>query len=208
MAEPTMFQRFVSWARNNGYDTTDYNHGRFQFMSPDTQRAWHVWQAADASARLAHGVKAWTPPVDMDGETVTPQRLIAWLETKFKRHGEEEDQWAADYIRATCGVKADEPVAWLVPMLNDKPRLFTDQAEARSFCSKQNGMVYPQPLIVAPGYPYRNAGVNLGDNSPVLQCTFCGRKSWTGVERGLHCNMPQPDGSKCIGTMIPPLGRT
>lgn len=42
--------------------------------------------------------------------------------------------------------------------------------------------------------------------APVLQCTFCGRKSWTGVERGLHCNMPQPNGERCIGTMIPPPG--
>lgn len=71
---------------------------------------------------------------------------------------EREALAAADALDP-CGVMASEPVAWLVPMLNDKPRLFTDLGEARAFCSRQNGMVYPQPLIVAPGYPYRNAGV-------------------------------------------------
>ena len=39
------------------------------------------------------------------------------------------------------------------------------------------------------------------DAAPVLQCTICGRKSWTGVENGLRCNVPQPDGSRCAGTM-------
>jgi hypothetical protein len=40
------------------------------------------------------------------------------------------------------------------------------------------------------------------DEPPVLRCTVCGRKSWTGVESGLRCNMPQPDGSRCVGTML------
>lgn len=51
------------------------------------------------------GVPACAPAVDVDGEAVTPQRLIDWLDVKFSRHGEEEDKWAADYIRATLGVK-------------------------------------------------------------------------------------------------------
>jgi hypothetical protein len=45
-------------------------------------------------------------PTDADGERVTPQRLIAWLDAKYARHHEEEDKWAADYIRAT--MKAGE----------------------------------------------------------------------------------------------------
>ena len=51
----------------------------------------------------------WNPPIDMDGETVTPQRLIAWLDAKFSRHGEEEDKWAADYIRATLAAPGATP---------------------------------------------------------------------------------------------------
>lgn len=49
--------------------------------------------------------RAWKPPTDVNGDTVTPQRLAAWLDAKFSRHGEEEDKWAADYIRATHGVQ-------------------------------------------------------------------------------------------------------
>lgn len=41
-------------------------------------------------------------PTDADGEAVTPQRLIAWLDAKYRRHGEEEDKWAADFIRSAA----------------------------------------------------------------------------------------------------------
>lgn len=40
--------------------------------------------------------------LDADGEPVTPARLAGWLDIKFSRHGEEEDKWAADYIRAAA----------------------------------------------------------------------------------------------------------
>lgn len=53
MDKPTMLQRFVSWARNNGYETA---FDRGQFADHDTQRAWHIWQAADEAAERAYGV--------------------------------------------------------------------------------------------------------------------------------------------------------
>jgi hypothetical protein len=58
----------------------------------------------DPAKSAAAGVAVRQLPTDADGEAVTPQRLIAWLDAKFKRHGDEEDKWAADYIRAALGV--------------------------------------------------------------------------------------------------------
>jgi hypothetical protein len=46
-------------------------------------------------------------------------------------------------------------------------------------------------------------GVGASEPPPVLRCTVCGRKSWTGVELGLRCNMLQPDKSRCGGKMLP-----
>jgi hypothetical protein len=50
-------------------------------------------------------------------------------------------------------------------------------------------------------------GVGHRDDGPHrLYCTFCGRKSWDEAEFGKHCNMPQPGGVRCVGTVIRPDG--
>ena len=39
------------------------------------------------------------------------------------------------------------------------------------------------------------------DAGPVAICAACGRKSWS--EANVICNMPQPNGNKCNGVMVP-----
>jgi len=65
---------------------------------------------------------------------------------------------------------AQKPVAWLVPQAKagEKPTVFNDKNEARAFCNSQHGMTYPQPLIVAPGYPYRAAHVPAVDPAELV----------------------------------------
>lgn len=55
---------------------------------------------AGVAAMRADSVKGWQAPTDVDGEKVTPECLVAWLDAKYARHHEEEDKWAADFIRA------------------------------------------------------------------------------------------------------------
>jgi hypothetical protein len=49
----------------------------------------------------------------------------------------------------------------------------------------------------SPALPY-----HLQDESPPLgQCNKCGRKTWNLSARGKLCDMPQPDGTYCDGTL-------
>jgi hypothetical protein len=43
----------------------------------------------------------------------------------------------------------------------------------------------------------------LHEEPPVAVCTSCGRITWEAVELGQPCNMPQPGGETCPGSMRP-----
>lgn len=47
---------------------------------------------------------------DEDGEPYTAERLAAWLDAKYRRHGEPEDQAAANFIRHANAALASRPL--------------------------------------------------------------------------------------------------
>jgi hypothetical protein len=48
---------------------------------------------------------------------------------------------------------------------------------------------------------------HLQDDAPYKQCDICGRKSWEQPGIGVACDMRQPNGWRCDGTLIPTPNR-
>jgi hypothetical protein len=77
---------------------------------------------------------------------------------------------------------------------------FTENKDA-GWCTKcrveYDGEQHGPALNTAPALPE-----HLQDEAPPQgQCNKCGRKTWNLSAKGKPCNMPQPDGSYCNGTL-------
>lgn len=42
------------------------------------------------------------------------------------------------------------------------------------------------------------------DAEPTGECNVCHRQTWTEKAGGMSCQMPQPDGSVCVGFFVHP----